>query len=350
MPPSTSVASYWQALHVSSPLLPELVPVIAALDVPYAAQENRLQSLHLYLPHTPENARLVGTPVQSLPGKAAASTRPRYYVHIHGGAWRDPQLSATSIEPTVAYAFAKRQASSPITAIASLNYTLTQFPTHPTLPYATGQAGSANPTREAVHPQHVHDALRGLALLRALGMTDGSYLLSGHSCGACIALEAILQSPQHYGLRDVADAPCPAALLGVNGLYDLPALVDKLGGSHEHLRPDYLSMLTNVFGPDQTTWLAASPAGFAPATIQERLGAGLAPRLVVLDQSPADQLVPPNQLGYLEATLRQVTGLRVVQGHRAQGLHAAPWHRGDLLWASVQDVIDLLSGSPATTQ
>jgi kynurenine formamidase len=275
MPTSTGVASYWQAHHVSSPLLPELVPVIAALDVPYAAQENRLQSLNLYLPTTPENARLIGTPVQSLPGKAAASIQPRYYVHIHGGAWRDPQLSATSIEPTVAYAFAQPQASSPITAIASLNYTLTQFPTHPTLPYATGQAGPANPTREAVHPQHVHDALRGLALLRTLGMEDGSYLLSGHSCGACIAFEAILQAPQHYGLRDVADAPCPAALLGVNGLYDLPALVDKLGASHEHLRADYLSMLTNAFGPDQTTWPTASPACFAPAT-NKRAGAGRA--------------------------------------------------------------------------
>jgi hypothetical protein len=47
MPTSTSVASYWQAMYVSSPLLPELAPVIAALDVPYAAQENRLQSLLL---------------------------------------------------------------------------------------------------------------------------------------------------------------------------------------------------------------------------------------------------------------------------------------------------------------
>jgi hypothetical protein len=82
MPTSSGVASYWQALHVSSPLLPELVPVIAALDVPYAAQENRLQSLHLYLPHTPENARLVGTPVQSLPGKATATNAPNVQFNL----------------------------------------------------------------------------------------------------------------------------------------------------------------------------------------------------------------------------------------------------------------------------
>jgi kynurenine formamidase len=150
---SPGIASYWQAIHVSSPLLPELVSVIAALDVPYAAQTNRLQSL--YLPHTPENACLVGNPVESLPSGATNSAQPRYYVHIHGGAWRDPQLSATSIEPTVAYAFGAPQAGSPITAIASLNYTLTQFPTHPTLPYTTGQSGTTNPTREAVHPHHV---------------------------------------------------------------------------------------------------------------------------------------------------------------------------------------------------
>lgn len=313
--------------------------MLVARDVPYLPAGNRLQNLTLYLPQTPENAALVDTPVRSLPAAKAGSALPCFLVHIHGGAWRAPQLSATSIEPTVAHSFSAPVEASPIAAIASLNYTLTQFPTHPDQPYNARKAAHADPAREAVHPQHVHDVLRGLALLRTLGLSDNSYLLSGHSCGACLALQAVLLAPQHYGLANVPDAPCPAALLGLNGLYDLPALVDGLDADHRLLRDDYTMMLTNAFGPDPNTWPAASPARFEPATIGERVRAGQAPRLVVLDQSADDQLVPMNQLEHLAANLRRVAGLQVVRGHRAVGPHAAPWHQGDIFWHSVQDVL-----------
>jgi hypothetical protein len=51
---------------------------------------------------------------------------------------------------------------------------------NPPLPYDAIKDNHTDLAREAVHPQHVSDVLRGLALLGSLGLTDGSYILSGH--------------------------------------------------------------------------------------------------------------------------------------------------------------------------
>ncbi len=311
-------------------------------DIPYITDANRFQNLSVYLPWTPETSALVGTPAESLPGVEPG--RPRIQVHVHGGAWRDPRLTARSIEPTVAHAFSGTGRSAPIAAIASLNYTLSRFPTHPALPYDPIKDNHTDPSREAVHPQHVSDFLHGLALLRSFGLTDGSYVLSGHSCGACLSFQSILRPPRHYGLDHLPAAPIPAALIGLNGLYDLPELVTAtgLGESHAHLRDDYEMFLSNAFGADQRAWPAASPARFDPAEVAEQVREGNAPRLVVLEQSAEDQLVPTRQRELLTAKLSEVDGLRVVEGNRCTGKHAAPWEQGDMIWESVQDVLRLL--------
>jgi len=126
-------------------------------------------------------------------------------------------------------------------------------PTRPTLPHATA-TDHADPAREAVHPHYVSDVLHGLALLRSLGLSDGSYLLSGHSAGACIAAQAVLVSRRHHGLGHLPEPPRSAALLGVNGLYDLPALVDGLAAPHAQLRDEYERLLSFAFGADRAGW------------------------------------------------------------------------------------------------
>lgn len=332
----------WRLAEVESPHLADPVSVVAAKGIPYIANANRLQNLSIYLPKTPETSSLIGTPAEALPNSDSKSALPRYYVHIHGGAWRDPQLTSTSIEPTVAHAFSANDTSAPITSVVSINYTVSQFPTHPTLPYDPIKDNHSDLAREAIHPQHVSDVLHGFALLRSYGLTDRSYVLSGHSCGACLAFQTVLMPPQHYGLGYLPDAPCPAVLLGLNGLYDLPELVNGLGASHEHLRDDYEMFLSNAFGTDKGRWPAASPARFDPAEISKRVREGKAPRLVVLDQSIEDQLVPMNQKERFEARLNKVGGLRVVEGHRCTGKHAAPWEQGVMIWRSLQDAFRLL--------
>jgi hypothetical protein len=136
----------------------------------------------------------------------------------------------------------------------------------------------------------------------------------------------------------------PAALLGLNGLYDLPALTttDGLGASHAHLRHDYEKFLSRAFGTDKDAWPDASPASFDPACIAGRIREGKSPRLVVLDQSTEDQLVPMNQLDRLTATLAQAAGLRVAQGHRLTSTHAAPWEEGIMIYESLLDTLQLL--------
>lgn len=345
----------WQPAEVASPHLGRPTPVIAAKEIPYIRNANRLQNLSIYLPRTPQTAGLIGTPVTSLPGAESPSQLPRNLVHIHGGAWRDPRLTSASIEPAVAHAFSGGMpagaGASPVTAIASLNYTVSQlnYPAppvmaNPPVPYDAIKHNHTDLAREAVHPQHVSDVLHGLALLGSLGLASGSYILSGHSCGACLAFQSVLQPPRHYGLGYLPEPPCPAGLLGLNGLYDLPALAtaDGLGASHAHLRDDYEKFLSSAFGTDKDAWPQASPASFDPACIAGRIRAGNAPRLVVLDQSTEDEFVPMSQQDRLTATLAKVAGLRVARGHRLTSRHAAPWEQGIMIYESLLDTLQLL--------
>jgi hypothetical protein len=110
------------------------------------------------------------------------------------------------------------------------------------------------------------------------------YVLSGHSCGACLAFQTVFQHPGHHG-------------------------------------PGYLP-------DDLSRWPAASPAHFDPAEISARVREGRAPRLVVLDQSSEDQLVPMNQKERFGARLSEVSGLRVVEGHRCTGRHPPDTREG----------------------
>jgi acetyl esterase/lipase len=332
----------WQFTEVTSPHIDHPVPVVAAKDISYIADANRLQNLSIYLPKTPETSSLIGAPATSLPGRGSQPFLPRYHVHIHGGAWRDPQLTSKSVEPTVAHLFSASDAAASLSGVASINYTLSQYPTHPALPYDAIKDNHSDPAREAVHPRHVSDILHGLALLQSFGLTDQSYILSGHSAGACLAFQATLQPPRRYALNHLPDAPCPAAILGLNGLYDLPELVNGLDASHQHLRAEYEMFLSSAFGADKSRWPAASPARFDPAEIAGRVREGKAPRLVVLDQSTEDQLVPMNQSQRLEANLSKVSGLRVVEGHRCAGKHDAPWEQGVMIWESLEDILRLL--------
>lgn len=126
--------------------------------------------------------------------------------------------------------------------------------------------------------------------------------------------------------------PVPAAVLGLNGLYDLPNLVHKLSASHEHLSSVYENLISVGFGSDQSKWPSASPARLNIGKLEERLRDKLLPGLVVLDQSEEDQLVPVTQTDTMEAILRKGKGLRVVRDYRMHGRHAAPWEEGNMLW------------------
>ncbi|KAK4505121.1 hypothetical protein PRZ48_003084 [Zasmidium cellare] len=138
-------------------------------------------------------------------------------------------------------------------------------------------------------------------------------------------------------------APDLGALVGLNGLYDLPDLVYGLGTSREHLSGVYKDLLAHAFGSEEGQWPIASPARIHPTQLQERLQRREVSKLVLLDQSAEDQLVPLNQADKMEAALKQADGLLVVRGNRCKGTHAAPWEEGEIIWNTIQDVLALLA-------
>ncbi len=327
----------WQSLDVASPVLQERVSVVAAKGIPYLPHANRFQTLNLYLRKTEVSENLIGSAPSSF-GGLTADRNSKCLVYVHGGAWRDPLVTADSIEAAVAWAFRPSETSSAIQAIASINYTLSAFPSRDSL-----DPHRSDPAREAVHPQHVKDVLTALSFLRSFGLDDRSYVLAGHSAGACITFQAILQCPACYGLDEVTAVPCPAAMLGLNGLYDLDALVEELGPSHEHLRGDYESLLSAAFGKDQKRWAAASPSCFDSDVVSNRVREGKIPHLLMLDQSADDQLVPLNQRERFTAHLEKSKELSILWGARCKGQHADPWQQGLPVWECVQDLVAHLS-------
>jgi kynurenine formamidase len=332
------LSTRWQLQEVSSPNQDTPVPVVVARNIPYRPNSNRLQNLSIYLPATEPNQVLSGTAVTVLPVRKAEV--PRFHVHIHGGAWRDPLLGSSSVEAAVAHAFTDGDRQ--MDAIISINYSLSPFPSHPTNPYDPIRANHSDPAREAVHPMHIQNVLQAFALLKSLGLTVGSYILSGHSAGACLAFQASLFAPQHWKMDDTFTIPRPAALVGMNGLYDLPALVDGLGASHEHLRDVYQDLQGIAFGTDTDIWASASPARVNTEHLAIRLREEKAPKFVLVDQSTEDQLVPMNQMERMKTQLEEVDGLRLVEGRRCVGVHAAPWEQGTIIWDTVKDVLILL--------
>lgn len=95
--PQDARQARWQSAEVASPHLDRRIPVIAAKDIPYIPNANRLQNLSIYLPRTPQTAMLIGTPVTS-PGTDSTARHLRYLVHIHGSVWRVPRLTSASID------------------------------------------------------------------------------------------------------------------------------------------------------------------------------------------------------------------------------------------------------------
>ena len=333
------MAVIWQPTQVSSPHIAKPVECIAAKYITYTEGGHRFETLHIYVPKTSATTNLVGKPATSIPELGKQSSKPRCHVHIHGGAWRDPFLTADSVEPLVACAFSSKD--SPIDVIVGINYTLSPFPTHPTAPYDPEKGDTGQPWREAKHPDHVRDALMAFRMLRSMGLADDQYLLSGHSCGACIAFQTILQDPKHWNLNEDLPAPPRAyALIGLNGLYDLDTLVNGLGPAHKSMRHEYEMFQSIAFGKDKSQWSEYSPARFDADMISRSIEDGLAPKRIVLDQSTEDQLVPVNQLERLKIQLEQVSGLQLWQGNRCAGSHAAPWEQGYMIWQTILDVLE----------
>ena len=239
--------------------------------------------------------------------------------YIHGGAWRDPSISSESFDQAL-HLLLDHPIVDSIAGFASINYRLSPYPSHATLP-SSPEDGSRN----AQHPDHIEDVLSALAFLQDQYGFNGRYLLVGHSCGATLAFQVTMAKWQAHGS---VYSSMPQGVLGLEGIYDLVALRD----AHKDLSV-YQELLENAFG-SEINWDGASPTS---ANFSKSWTHG---KLAVLAHSINDELVDQGQLDRMAARLKECGG----PGRRdlilsLVGKHDEIWGQG---WELAQSIVTAL--------
>jgi acetyl esterase/lipase len=323
-------------------------------SVPYINGGNGLQNLDVWIPSTTENPSPPKSEVFS--PNSTHNNKGVWVVYIHGGAWCDPQIKADSFGATLDHVVKSHASSlSKIAGFASLNYTLSPKDRNPTHP--------ADPSREGKHPDHILDVLRGLAFLQTQAGFWENYVLLGHSCGATLAFQVLMDvarwssSPPASSLvseettttttssstggaalsRKVSK---PVVVIGLDGLYDLPGLIKDPGEKHARWIPEYEAFTRFAFGDDERTWYDVSPISVKDWVAEWGRNDGK----VVLVQSKDDTLVPYRQLEGMYQALKPsiAAGLDVFE-LPASGDHDELWQTGDQIAGIIVQVLDRLS-------
>lgn len=116
--------------------------------------------------------------------------------------------------------------------------------------------------RDAIHPDHINDILSALRDLQKWYGFGERYLLCGYGCGATLALQVAMgrrwmpSGPMEEFLskeEKKEDAIPPMAILGIDGLYDIPLL--EL--TNEALHHSFIQV---AFGENPAESESASPA------------------------------------------------------------------------------------------
>ena len=258
-------------------ILPETYPSRLA-DLPYA-HEHRLQTLDIYLPR---------------PLASSNSSDTIWIVFIHGGAWRDPHQMSAELLPAWNILLSRRGTLSRIAGLASINYGLST-----NVSQIAPTDGGIDSGKQIRHPGHIQDVLTALTWLKrnyAVSQEGGlRYVLAGHSCGATLALQAIMGRWHGQSSTEGEEVTAPIAVVGLEGLYDLPLLVQN------HIQdPVYRDFVCDAFGDDENVWRDASPVNGNYRQTWKNTGKDGSTesetRLVVLGHSLEDSLVEVDQV------------------------------------------------------
>ncbi|KAK5051007.1 hypothetical protein LTR84_003566 [Exophiala bonariae] len=313
--------------------------------VPYLHGANSLQTLDVWIP-SPSHSKSHPTTSSALPDDTQLLSRTGVWiVYIHGGAWRDATIKAASFAPTLHHILKSSDpATAKIAGYASLDYTL-----------SGGEAGEAS--RNARHPDHIIDVLRGIGFLQDIVGFKDNYIILGHSCGATLLFQALMDRERWRIPRVVvageehrsenaalskSASPSPRSIIkpsvaiGLDGLYDLPGLIEDPGEKHSRWIPEYEAFTRDAFGDDKETWFDVSPVSVKDWVREWGRNDGM----VVLVQSHDDTLVPYRQLTGFHESLKPAmdAGLEVFE-LPATGDHDALWETGDQIARIIVDVL-----------
>jgi acetyl esterase/lipase len=223
-----------------------------------------------------------------------------------------------------------------IAGFASLNYRLSA---HPDYPQDTDKTSSYE-LRNAKHPDHIDDVLTAIGVLQKKYGFGERYLLVGHSVGATMAFQVALSQNVPWNPTAAAETERkvqpPAALLGVEGIYDLPLIVRTVP---EEVRDKYLAPTQGAFGKDESVWLAASPAQYSAETYATSWGGER--RLVIVAHSREDELVDWGQVRAIRKVFSPgAEGDRInFKVLELKGKHHQVWEKGEELARAIAEAV-----------
>lgn len=297
-------------------------------SIPYSDSSSRLQTLDIWLPRPLE---------ESDPDKSL------WIVYIHGGAWRDPTQTSLCAEPTLKHLLSNPPST--ITGIASLNYRLSPYPSHPSDPSSPSDAD-----RSVVHPTHVRDVARGIVLLQKEYGVE-RWIGIGHSCGATL----LCQYVSGIGLESSISGG-PEALILSAGIYNIPLFL------RNHLPPVcpeniaqiYSDIIVGAFGADKSAYQGVSPVAGKYGIERWKNG-----KLIVLAHSYDDELVERAQRDVMCVALDREgwsivmedgdeeadvsAGRQVLEVRDIKGSHDFVWEDGEQSAKLIVEVVERLT-------
>ncbi|KAF2189438.1 alpha/beta-hydrolase [Zopfia rhizophila CBS 207.26] len=343
-------------------------------SIPYTDPSTKLQTLDLWFPR---------------PLSESSPQNTIWIVYAHGGAWRDPTQTSTCILPTLKNLFGTSSPSKAldrIAGIASLNYRLSPYPSHPTDP-----SKPDDPDRNVKHPDHVQDVARAMNWLgKEYGVgrdsTKYEWVGIGHSCGATLLLQLLSsigldrtqslqaqklvggdiptssQTPQpdtHPNSKSEVvslEVKGPKALVLLEGVYDIPLFlqnhsIEKVG---EETSQVYRDIIVGAFGQEkesefgnESVWEDVSPSQSWYGEEVWREGSS-----VLLCHSDEDELVEGGQVESMVGCLRECgwreetdwNEARVVEVRKLKGKHDWIWEDGTQIKGLIEELVEQLFG------
>jgi hypothetical protein len=130
----------------------------------------------------------------------------------------------------------------------------------------------------------------------------------------------------------------PIAIVGLNGLYDMPTLIREPGEKHASLQSLYEAFTRLAFGDDEKVWSEISPISVGDWGKEWVEG-----KKVFLVQSKEDSLVPYRQTADMREALERskASGCALVE-LEAGGDHNDLWKEGGRLAEIVAEVVTAL--------